>query len=316
MATNLTYGSHLTGRQTRRLGPISKLTRQQLCSLIRCIHESPGQGWIQWRASLREALEVYGLLVHIEYADASNGRPESERQEVASFLWHSLSDEVQRMMRGIGCNITTHHSRPSRMYTSLLELGEASGLKSRFLWNIEATSGGPTRESDVAEAEIGEGWTTVSLPAVHVAASRGPMDEAPEETMQDRIVRITADLESLTSYYNITSSSTRHNRLDEFYTEELSSLRQQPFHSYDQDEKVDYILLKTYLRRAQRTLKLDQARDAASAPFIEPFAAPIKAWLEGRQSVDAPLDPKAVADNFATTEKVVFECQEHVRRTR
>ncbi|KAI1341130.1 hypothetical protein F5Y15DRAFT_406570 [Xylariaceae sp. FL0016] len=132
------------------------------------------------------------------------------------------------------------------------------------------------------------------------------------EPMHERIVRVTQDLRSLTAFYSIESSATRHARLNEFYAAELKDLATTaPFFSYAQDEKADYLLLKNYLRRAQRTLKLDRERDEAFAPFVAPFAGPITAWCERRQRVEM-LDPKTIADSFTDIAREVARSQEHV----
>ncbi|KAH9890276.1 hypothetical protein F4778DRAFT_378960 [Xylariomycetidae sp. FL2044] len=135
--------------------------------------------------------------------------------------------------------------------------------------------------------------------------------------MQDRVVRVKQDLANLKAFYNIESSSTTYARLSEFYDHELSSLTSQAtsFSSLTQEEKVDYLLLKNYLRRAQRTLELDQARDALFAPFVEPFAAPIKEWVERRQRVD-PIDPKALADSLDKIVSLVLASHDHVRENK
>ncbi|KAI0015073.1 hypothetical protein F4780DRAFT_773803 [Xylariomycetidae sp. FL0641] len=130
--------------------------------------------------------------------------------------------------------------------------------------------------------------------------------------MQDRIVRVTADQAALMAFYKIEGSSTRHARLSEFYAAELRSLSRAPFAAYAQEEKADYLLLRNYLRRAQRTLSLDAERDAAYAPFVQPFASPLQAVCEARQRVDA-VDARHVADVFARAAEAVARCQEHVR---
>ncbi|RYP34233.1 hypothetical protein DL767_004356 [Monosporascus sp. MG133] len=150
---------------------------------------------------------------------------------------------------------------------------------------------------------LGNGWTVVS------AAVAGP--KTVTESMQDRIVRVTADLQVLLEFYNIDSSPSQYDRLESFYDEELADLGRQPFESYSQDEKVDYLLLKNYLKRAKRRVAHDRARDKEFEAFVEPFAAPIREWLGKRQRVDE-IDPKAIAGSFNETVEIISQSREYI----
>ncbi|KAF3055126.1 putative x-pro dipeptidyl- protein [Daldinia childiae] len=160
-----------------------------------------------------------------------------------------------------------------------------------------------TKEIELIEKEDGEeDWTAVEVPS----------KEPPPESIQDRVVRVWNDLRDLTAYYDIDGSASRNARLETFYQDELADLERQPFDSYSsQDDRVDHLLLRNYLRRARRTLELDKARDAKFTAFIEPFATPITTWCEQRRRVE-PIDPKALADSLTATEKLIFEARDHV----
>lgn len=154
---------------------------------------------------------------------------------------------------------------------------------------------------------LDDGWTAIS--ATSLAAKTAP-DAA--ESIQDRIVRVTADEGVLKDFYNVETSPTRHARLDAFYETELAALAQQPFDAYaTRDEQADHLLLRNYLTRTQRTLTRDRTRDAAFADFVEPFAAPVRTWLERRQRVE-PLDPQALADSFDETIGIVARTRDYV----
>ena len=154
---------------------------------------------------------------------------------------------------------------------------------------------------------LDDGWTAIS--ATSLTAKTAP-DAA--ESIQDRIVRVTADEGVLKDFYNVETSPTRHARLDAFYETELAALAQQPFDAYaTRDEQADHLLLRNYLTRTQRTLARDRARDAAFADFVEPFAAPVRTWLERRQRVE-PLDPQALADSFDETIGIVARTRDYV----
>ncbi|KAI1750236.1 hypothetical protein F4782DRAFT_509769 [Xylaria castorea] len=169
--------------------------------------------------------------------------------------------------------------------------------------------------------EDDEGWTMISRgPCSHSAPpppkevnNPSSFSEEPE-SMQDRIVRVSEDLGEIESFYNIEGSPTRYKRLSEFFDAELAALSDAPFDSYSQDEKVDYLLLKNFLSRAQRNLKLDRVREAEFAPFVDPFAGPIRKWCEirQRQQPDEVFDPQTLADSLSATRDAVVRSIAHV----
>ncbi|KAK7932719.1 hypothetical protein PG985_003431 [Apiospora marii] len=152
-----------------------------------------------------------------------------------------------------------------------------------------------------------QGWVAVESSACTAAsATTSPF---PEETIAERITRIGHDRSDLEAFYKFPTSAARHERLARFYDEELDALRQQPFDAYDQDAKVDYLLLQNYLERSRRALDLDRARDAEFAPFVQPFAAPIRDWVQARMEVRA-IDPQEVAGSFDVIVKEVRRCRQ------
>ena len=161
---------------------------------------------------------------------------------------------------------------------------------------------GPGR-ADWKMEVLENGWTAVSAAALKPTSAT--------ESMQDRIVRVTADLQVLEEFYNIEGSPSRYDRLEAFYDEELAGLDQQPFDSYSQDDKVDYLLLKNYLKRARQTLALDRSRDKEFEAFVEPFATSIRDWLEKRQRVEE-IDPKILASSFNDTVKVISQTRDFI----
>ncbi|KAI0465852.1 hypothetical protein F4859DRAFT_499471 [Xylaria cf. heliscus] len=165
-----------------------------------------------------------------------------------------------------------------------------------------------------------EGWTKISRrPCPHTAptppkeVNRPSFLEEPEST-QDRIVRVSEDLRQIKKFYSIEGSPARYKRLSEFFDAELAALSDAPFASYSQDEKVDYLLLKNFLSRAQRNLKLDHVREAEFAPFVEPFAGPIRKWCEirQRQQPEEVFDPQTLANSLSGTHNAVLRSIAHV----
>lgn len=124
------------------------------------------------------------------------------------------------------------------------------------------------------------------LIAATVAHGESHVHSEPEpeiETMQDRIVRVTADEEDIKTFWAISFSSKRYDSLLRFYEEELASLELAHFDAYDQDARVDYLLLHGYLNRRTRQLKLEKKRNEDASPLL-PFAPELVDLWELRQA--------------------------------
>ncbi|KAI0969652.1 hypothetical protein F4678DRAFT_439597 [Xylaria arbuscula] len=166
-------------------------------------------------------------------------------------------------------------------------------------------------------------WTKISLRPMAAdvippprGELNGPASSETVELTQDRIVRVSEDLGEIERFYNIEGSPTRYARLTEFFEAELAELSDAPFASYSQDEKVDYLLLKSFLRRSLRNLKLERAREAEFAPFVEHFAEPIRKWCEirQRQRADEVFDPQTLAGSLSEACSAVSRSVAHVAK--
>lgn len=115
-------------------------------------------------------------------------------------------------------------------------------------------------------------------------------------SMQDRIVRVTADEKDLEQFWALPFSPHRYTALSTFYRDELTSLEQQaPYDTYDQESRIDYQLLHNHLARCLRREDLEAQRDAAATPLL-PFAPPLVALCEARQACQFELlDPQVIA---------------------
>ncbi|KZL68416.1 x-pro dipeptidyl-peptidase [Colletotrichum incanum] len=147
---------------------------------------------------------------------------------------------------------------------------------------------------------------------VHLSASE-QHDATPAdfESMPERIVRITADEKDLTKFYNIKFSPTRSHRLERYYKEELESLFKAPFDNYSQEDKVDFLLLRNYLRRNIRVLLLERQRDEQVKPVL-PFAQTLVDICEARQNM-VPVDSKKTAMTLNETVKKIMKTTEAIQ---
>lgn len=120
-------------------------------------------------------------------------------------------------------------------------------------------------------------------------------DEEAEdhEDIRQRIERVTEDLKDLNDFYNVSISPLRTSRLKDFYAEELASLRKENFDSYDQQGKIDFLLLQNYLKKNLGQLDLDAEKDRKMEPVL-PFAPSIVRLCEDRQQMK-PMDAQKAA---------------------
>ncbi|KAI1073787.1 hypothetical protein F5B20DRAFT_493266 [Whalleya microplaca] len=273
--------------------------------------------WPRWNGDLMHILQARGLLPYVttsvlEPAGEENGparrRWRKDRLTVLLLIRRYLSLEIKAKIPGAGWD-ATRDKDPKKLYDIVRRI-----VREGTSAHGEGDDDIPPPESedsliehiDLIEVEDDADWISVTL----TTASR---PTAPPESMADRITRVQTDLRDLKAYYSIEASDERYERLDAYYGDELAALEPLPFDTYSQDEKADYLLLKNYLRRAQRTLQLDRERDSAFAPIVEPFAAPIREWIGKRRRVEA-LDPKALADALHGASKRVQEARDHVRQ--
>jgi uncharacterized protein (DUF885 family) len=119
---------------------------------------------------------------------------------------------------------------------------------------------------------------------------------APRTPMQDIILRFTEDESSVSRFYNVRWSESRLERLDRFYAEQLFAMSQIGFDSLDQPGKIDYLLLRNYIRaqlwEGQRA-RADLKQMAALLPFREALVE----FEENRWRMTR-VDPKTVAEQL------------------
>lgn len=135
-------------------------------------------------------------------------------------------------------------------------------------------------------------------------------DSATTETMQDRIVRVTEDLKCIETFYNIEISPERQSRLRDYYKEQLADLKHEAFESFDQQDKIDYLLLQNYLQRSLRQLELSAAKDGKMKPLI-PFAPIIVRLCQDRQQMK-PMNPQKAAEDLDELKKLVVDIKEKI----
>jgi hypothetical protein len=112
---------------------------------------------------------------------------------------------------------------------------------------------------------------------------------------KEAIERIGRDIEDLNHFYNIQCSPRRIARLQEFYNGELECLKEAHFDRYDQEEKIDYLLLRNFLERSLKSLDFEQSQGKKMEPLI-PFADTIIRVCEDRQAMKSVVGQTAAQD--------------------
>ncbi|KAJ5301751.1 hypothetical protein N7508_006614 [Penicillium antarcticum] len=149
---------------------------------------------------------------------------------------------------------------------------------------------------------------------VSVTSPRGiAIQQAQSSTIRDRIERITEDLKDIKDFYPISISPRRTRELSRYLTSELESLRNLPFDHYDQDGKVDCLLVKNYLERQIRQLDLDLKQDKKAAPLL-PFSATLIDLCEARALV-LSLDPKEAAQKLFQSQVQMAALLEKIKKS-
>ncbi|KAF2718526.1 hypothetical protein K431DRAFT_287552 [Polychaeton citri CBS 116435] len=136
----------------------------------------------------------------------------------------------------------------------------------------------PIRHHDVAASNVQN-----DDDSAEVDASQPPISHA----VRILAMEIQADVKDLEAFYNISISPTRILRLRRYMTTKLSELEKLPFQRLIQEARVDYVLLRNYLRRQIRSLNTDESRNEELQPLFEHWMPSLIDLLERRQKVTA-----------------------------
>jgi hypothetical protein len=132
-----------------------------------------------------------------------------------------------------------------------------------------------------------------------------PLSTEDEESISQRITRITNDIADLKQFYNIEISPKRHAQLELYCKNETAALKAVPFSACNHDTKIDYLLLKNYLRRFLSQLELTASKNAEIKP-LTPFSPKIIQLCESRQAIK-PVRAQSAAEEIHAVNKSVNE---------
>lgn len=112
----------------------------------------------------------------------------------------------------------------------------------------------------------------------------------PQSELRGVIERFVADRGNLNRFYTVVNSSSRSQRLKQFFEEWLATIAKLNFETMGEDGKIDYILFKNYLDHEMRQLDI-QARAFTEVEPLLPFVQALMSLEETRrrmEKIDAP----------------------------
>ena len=127
---------------------------------------------------------------------------------------------------------------------------------------------------------------------------------------------ITVDIRDLEQFYNISSSSTRIERLGEYVVQRINQAVTKfrgSFDCLDQEGKVDLLIIRAHLKRRYGLLKTALARNRRLKPLLGSWASNLVELCERLQKV-VPTDGKYVAKVFSNSVKAMFSLIETIRK--
>lgn len=134
----------------------------------------------------------------------------------------------------------------------------------------------------------------------------------PAEPMADRLRRVRADLEDLNNYHNISISTRRNDALLQYYSSELEALSVISFEALDQHDRVDFLLLRNFLRLRRHQLERRRS-DMSKWLHVIPFSPLIVKLCEDRQDVK-PIEPERVAGQLDDIARTAVRTRQDVQR--
>ncbi len=125
--------------------------------------------------------------------------------------------------------------------------------------------------------------------------------------MRALVEQFDADFGSLSRFYSVPSSKSRHERLTAYYAEWATKLEEIDFGRLDRSGKVDFVLLESLVARQGRRLRAS-AKELAEAGHLLTFAETIVGLEEARRRLE-PVDAEQAAGILAELAKKLGELQ-------
>lgn len=128
------------------------------------------------------------------------------------------------------------------------------------------------------------------------ACASAPVQAPTVAQMPSRVIRYEEDRDALRRYWKLSLSELGSARMRAFFESELASLGAIEFDALTQEDRVDYVLLRTELENELALLDQRAARRAQTLA-LAPYAPRLLAVLEPGQRLE-PVDAEKVASEF------------------
>ncbi|TFB07124.1 hypothetical protein CCMA1212_000542 [Trichoderma ghanense] len=195
--------------------------------------------------------------------------------------------------------------------TSQIETAETTRSTTRSTApSLNGSNGSGVSSASGGTSPVGSGgnmddlWVALPKPAQTVTS----------ESLPDRVRRIRVDVEELETFYSISVSPGRHERLRRYFSDELKALFSLDFEALGQSDKVDFLLLRNFLRRKAHQLYAQKEANKEIQRLI-PFAQLVTALCEARRDVD-PLNNERVAQQLDDIARLVNQVKEGIDNDR
>ncbi|KAM3550824.1 hypothetical protein MY1884_008049 [Beauveria asiatica] len=128
--------------------------------------------------------------------------------------------------------------------------------------------------------------------------------------MSDRVRRVGLDMQEIKSYYRVSVSPKRQQRLRQFLSDELDSIFSLDFDRLSKQDQVDFLQLRNYLERTTQQLQAERELNS-KIEHIFPFSGIIVELSEAREAVKT-LESSHVADQVNAVAELAQQSQKDV----
>lgn len=154
--------------------------------------------------------------------------------------------------------------------------------------------------------------TTLMRAALPADAQDGeiPTSYAAEPGLRDVVEAFDADYNSLRRFYPLAGSDRRAQRMRAFLERWSDQLEQMDYSSLDLPARIEFLLLRAYVKHELKVLYHDEAK-LAEVRALVPFGDTLIALEEARSAMK-PIDARAAATTLSDVNKQVVELRRRV----
>ncbi len=150
-----------------------------------------------------------------------------------------------------------------------------------------------------ARAALAGLLSMLAMPGISIAAPAPSV----ERIMPQVIEQFSADSWSLRGTYTVQISAVRMARFEKFYNDELATIASLNFDGMPQEDKVDYLLLKTHVTDELHQLAIEKQQAAVMQPLL-PWAETVESFIDQQRLMQRPDAEKDAAALSAMVKRI------------